>query len=167
MPADSRRRDRRPRRDDIVDELNRLLAEEAEASLRYFHMRYRLQQTDLAAAQPLLDEAIRDTLDHAAAIAAHIQSLGCVPTLRINVSLSGGRLRLDQALREALEVEQQALDAYKDLLPKVAGDPALEEFVRRQVEVETEHVREMAAFVESRSRLKLVPRKRTRPRVRP
>jgi bacterioferritin (cytochrome b1) len=44
-----------------------------------------------------------------------------------------------------LEVEQQALDAYKDLLPAVSGDVVLEEFLRKQIAVETEHVQEIQA----------------------
>ena len=56
-------------------------------------------------------------MEHANAIAQHIRSLGEIPILRINLSLGGDPMRLEAALAEALDVEQQALDAYKDLLP--------------------------------------------------
>lgn len=139
------------------------MAEEAEACLRYFQMRYRLSERDLVAAAPLFDEAISETLEHAAAIAEHIKALGHVPTLRVNLTLDGGRTRLESALAEALDVEQQALDAYKDLLPRVSGDPGLETFVRRQVELETEHVTEMRAFAAAHATVKLVSKERPRP----
>src|SRR3982750_4256041 len=42
---------RRDERLDIVDELNRLMAEEAEACLRYFQLRYRLRGIDREAAE--------------------------------------------------------------------------------------------------------------------
>lgn len=151
-------------RAEIVEDLNRLMAEEAEACLRYFQMRYRLRGRDQHAAERFLEEAVKETLEHAAAIASQIQALGHVPTLRINLSLGGGAIRLETALGEALEVEQQALDAYKDFLPRVAGDPVLEPFIRRQVEIETEHVEEIRQFVQAHAAVKLVPKPRRRPK---
>jgi bacterioferritin (cytochrome b1) len=145
-------------RDDMVDDLNRLMAEEAEACLRYFQMRFRLRGEDYAAAETFLEEAIRETLEHATSIAQQIRSLGHIPTLHINLSLGGGPIRLETALAEALDVEQQALDAYKDFLPRVAGDPVLEDFIRRQVEVETEHVQEIRNFVQAKGTVKLAPK---------
>ena len=143
-------------RGEIIDDLNRLMAEEAEACLRYFQMRFRLRGNDYAAAEQFLEEAIRETLEHATSIAQQIRSLGHIPTLRINLSLGGGPIRLETALAEALDVEQQALDAYKDFLPRVAGDPVLEDFIRKQVEVETEHVQEIRDFVQAKGSVKLI-----------
>jgi bacterioferritin (cytochrome b1) len=143
-------------RRDIIDDLNRLMAEEAEACLRYFQMRFRLRGNDYLAAAPFFEEAIKETLEHADSIAQQIRALGHVPTLRINLSLGDGPMRLETALAEALDVEQQALDAYKEFLPRVAGDPVLEEFIRRQVEVETEHVQEIRDFVHAKGMVKLV-----------
>ena len=165
MPTSTRRSAGATSRGEIVDELNRLMAEEAEASLRYFHMRYRLSAEDQAVASPLLDEAVGETLEHAAAIAGHIKQLGHVPTLRVTLALGGGPMRLEAALAEALDVEQQALDAYRDLLPRVGHDPALREFVQHQIDVETEHVESMRAFAQTRTTLKPVPRPQPRERT--
>lgn len=143
-------------RREIVDDLNRLMAEEAEACLRYFQMRFRLRGKDYEAAEGFFEEAIRETLEHATSIAQQIRALGHVPTLRIDLALGGSPIRLETALAEALDVEQQALDAYKDFLPRVAGDPVLEDFIRKQVEVETEHVQEIRDFVHARGTVKLV-----------
>ena len=143
-------------RHELVEELNRLMAEETEASLRYFHMRFRLRDHDYAAAQAFFEEAIKETMDHATTIAEQIRSLGHIPTLRVKLSLGGSAIGLDTALAEALDVEQQALEAYKDLLPRVEGDPVLEPFIRRQVEIETEHVEEIRAFIQSKGTVKLV-----------
>lgn len=145
-----------PDRGEIIDDLNRLMAEEAEACLRYFQMRFRLRGKDYAAAEQFLEQAIGETLEHATSIAQQIRALGHIPTLRINLTLGGGPIRLETALAEALDVEQQALDAYKDFLPRVAGDPVLEEFIRKQVDVETEHVQEIRDFVQAKGTVKLV-----------
>jgi bacterioferritin (cytochrome b1) len=149
-------------RRDTVDELNRLMAEEAEACLRYFQMRFRLREKDYRAAEQFFEEAIKETLEHATSIGQQIRALGHIPTLHISLSLGGGPIRLETALAEALDVEQQALDAYKDFLPRVAGDPVLEDFIRRQVEVETAHVQEIRDFVRAKSLVKLVPGRKAR-----
>ena len=148
-------------RPEIVEDLNRLMAEEAEACLRYFQMRFRLRGQDREAAEQFLEDAIKETLEHATAVATQIKAIGEVPTLRIDLSLGGGPMRLETALAEALEVEQAALDAYKDFLPRVAGDPLLEPFSRRQVEIETEHVREIREFVQQHAAVKLVAKSRS------
>ena len=143
-------------RPDIVEDLNRLMAEEAEACLRYFQMRFRLRDKDYAVAERFFEDAMKETMDHANSIAQQIRSLGHIPVLRVNLTLGGGPMRLEAALAEALDVEQQALDAYKEFLPRVAGDPVLEEFIRKQVEVETEHVQEIRDFVQAKGKVKLV-----------
>ena len=150
-------------RPDVIDDLNGLMAEEVEACLRYFQMRFRLRGKEYLAAAQFFEDAIKETLDHADSIAQQIRALGHIPTLRINLSLGDGPMRLETALAEALDVEQQALDAYRDFLPQVAGDPVLEEFIRRQVEVETEHVQEIRDFVHARGTVKLVAKPTTGP----
>ena len=92
-------------RRDIIDDLNRLMAEEAEASLRYFQMRFRLRGKDYAAAERFFEEAIKETMEHANAIAQQIRSLGQIPILRINLSLGGDPMRLEAALAEALDLD--------------------------------------------------------------
>jgi bacterioferritin (cytochrome b1) len=152
----SSKRTRGVDRRDVIDDLNRLMAEETEACLRYFQIRFRLRGEDYAAAAQFFEEAIKETMEHADAIAQQIRSLGEIPILRINLSLGGDPMRLEAALAEALDVEQQALDAYKELLPRVTGDPTLEVFIRRQVEVETEHVQGIREFMEAKATVKLV-----------
>ncbi len=146
----------RDERLDLIEELNRLMAEEAEACLRYFQLRYRLRGIDRQAAEEFFVQGLKETLEHAEAIAEQIRALGHVPRLRIELSLGGGPIRFQDALAEALDVEQQALDAYKDFLPRVAGHSVLEPFIRRQIEVETEHVQEILEALRAGGPLKLI-----------
>lgn len=145
-------------RSDIVQDLNRLMAEEAEACLRYFQMRFRLHGKNRRVAQKFFEDALKETLEHADAIAKQIKALGHIPTLNIHLSLGGGVIRPEEALAEALDVEQQALDAYKDFLPRVTGDRVLEAFIREQIEIETDHVQEIRDVVGVETPLKLVTR---------
>ncbi|HVM59462.1 MAG TPA: ferritin-like domain-containing protein [Verrucomicrobiae bacterium] len=135
-------------RSEIVEDLNRLMAEEVEAFLRYFQMKYRLRGVDRLAAEKLFEEGTRETLEHAEAIAKQIRVLGHSPQLKIELDLRAGPTNLQDALAEMLEVERQALDAYKEVLPRVAGDTMLEDFIRKQINVETEHVQEIATLLE-------------------
>jgi len=146
-------------RTDLVADLNRLMAEEAEACLRYFQMRFRLRGKDRHTAEKFFEDALKETLEHADAIARQIRSLGHIPTLQIHLTLGGGPMHPQEALAEALEVEQQALDAYKDFLPRVMGDSALEEFIRKQIAVETEHVQEILEVLRVGAPLKLVAKR--------
>lgn len=138
----------KPKKTEIVEDLNRLMAEEIEAFLRYFQMRFRLRGADRLVAAKLFDEAMHETLEHAEAIAKQIRIMGQTPTLQINLTVAGESLGLQEALTEVLAVEQQALDAYKDCLPRVEGDSVLEDFIRNQVAVETEHVQEITLLLE-------------------
>lgn len=138
----------KPHPAEIVDDLNRLMAEELEAFLRYFQIRFRLKGVDRLTATSFLDKALQETLEHAESIAQQIRLLGHVPKLSVNLTIDGGPIRLAEALGEILEIEQQALDAYQELLPRVASDPILDGFIRKQVAVETEHVQEIALLLE-------------------
>ena len=142
----------------IVEDLNRLMAEEVEAFLRYFQIRFRLRGRGRQAAEKFFEDALRETLDHAEALAKEIQGLGQIPRLHIHLVLSDRPTSADEALAEALDVEQQALDAYKDCLLRVSGDPKLEAFIRKQIEIETEHVQEIRDVVQTEPGLKLVER---------
>jgi hypothetical protein len=104
------------------------MAEEAEASLRYFQMRFRVRGAGRRKAERFFEEALKETLDHANEVAAQIKTLGFVPKLRIVLTLGGGPIQAADALAEALDVEQQALTAYEEFLPRVGGHPQLKAF---------------------------------------
>lgn len=133
---------------DVVEDLNRLMAEELEAFLRYFQLRFRLRGTDLLTAGVFFEKAMEETQEHAEAIAKQIRVLGHTPNVNIKLEVSGGPIGLKDALQEALVFEQQALDAYKEFLPRVEGNTGLEDFIRQQIATESEHVQEIALLVE-------------------
>jgi bacterioferritin (cytochrome b1) len=137
-------------RDNVVEELNRLMAEELEAFLRYFQLRHRIRADEGAAADKFFEGALHETAEHAEAIAAHIRKLGHTPRMKITVTAGGAPISFREALSEALVFEQQALDAYKDLLPRVKGDAALEKFIREQVATEGEHVQEITTLLKQK-----------------
>lgn len=130
-------------RRELIDELNRLFAEEVEAALRYLHLSYAVRGTDRLVVGPVLQQGLRETLAHAEVIARKIRALGAVPALTLELALPPESLDGQEALRTALTFEEAALEAYQDTLRRVEGDIALEEFIRSQIATESEHVAEL------------------------
>jgi bacterioferritin len=128
---------------EVVQELNRVFAEEVEAATRYLHLRSAVRGIDRLVVEGVLKDAFEETIEHAEMIAQKIRSLGHVPQLEIAVSCPAQPLSGRAALREALVFEEAALEGYQDLLKKVEGDVPLEEFVRTQIALEYEHVAQL------------------------
>lgn len=129
--------------EELIQELNRLFAEEIEAALRYLHLSNAVRGLDHLVVEPVLKKGYRETVEHAEVIARKIRALGAVPRLTLNISLEPQPMDGRQALENALTFEEAALEAYQDTLGKVAGDVPLEEFIRSQIVTESEHVAEL------------------------
>jgi bacterioferritin len=129
--------------DEMIQELNRLFAEEVEAALRYLHLSNAVRGLEHVLVEPVLKKAFRETLEHAEVIARKIRALGAVPQLNVNLALDPVAVDGKQALEMALTFEEAALEAYQDCFRRVEGDIALEEFIRSQIVVESEHVAEL------------------------
>ena len=127
----------------IIQELNRLFAEEVEAALRYLHLAHAVRGVEHLIAGPKLLQGFQETIQHAEIIARKIRELGSVPQLELSVSLPADSLDAKEAFELALTFEDAALEAYQDLLRRVEGDVPLEEFVRSQIVIESGHVAEL------------------------
>jgi bacterioferritin len=128
---------------EVVQELNRLFAEEVEAALRYLHLSHAVRGIDHLLVGPVLKKAFAETVEHAEVIAHKIRALGAVPRLNVNISLAPEKYDARAALELALTFEEAALEAYQDTLRRIEGDVPLEEFIRSQIVVESEHVAEL------------------------
>jgi bacterioferritin (cytochrome b1) len=128
---------------DLVQDLNRLFAEEVEAALRYLHLSHAVRGINHLLVGPLLKRGFQETIEHAEVIAHKIRELGAVPRLDVNLSLQPQALDAKEVLELALTFEEAALEAYQDTLRRVEGDIPLEEFIRSQIVVESEHVAEL------------------------
>jgi bacterioferritin len=130
-------------RTEVVQELNRLFAEEVEAALRYLHLSHAVRGINHLVIGPLLTKGFQETIQHAEVIAHKIRALGAVPSLSVDISLEPQSVDAREALELALTVEEAALEAYQDTLRRVEGDVPIEEFIRSQIVVESEHVAEL------------------------
>ena len=85
-----------------------------------------------------------EALDHAVAAGEYVTALGGHPSLSIGRLLETHRHDIDQILREALEHENEGIDAYRALLKAVQGKSVvLEEYARKMVHDEEAHVMEI------------------------
>ncbi len=128
---------------DIVQELDRLFAEEVEAALRYLHLQNAVRGLDRLLVCPVLQKGFQETVEHAEVIARKIRTLGGVPSMNVALTLEPISVDGRQALEMALTFEEAALEAYQDSLRRVEGDIAIEDFIRQQIVIESEHVAEL------------------------
>jgi bacterioferritin len=128
---------------EVVQELNRLFAEEVEAALRYLYLSHAVRGLNYLVVGPVLKKGFDETIEHAEVIAHKIRALGAVPSLQLNISLGPEPVDAKEALELVLTVEEAALEAYQDTLRRVEGDIPLEEFIRSQIVIESEHAAEL------------------------
>lgn len=133
---------------ELVNELNRVFAEEVEAALRYLHLLNAVRGMDRLLVQPVLQQAFKETIEHAQIIGQKIRTLGGVPRLSVTLDCPPEALSGRQALEIAVTFEEAALEAYQDMLTRVEGDVGLEEFVRSQVAAEAQHVAELKELLD-------------------
>ena len=134
--------------DETIQTLNEIFAEEVEAALRYLHLAVTIKGIDRITLQKPLLEGMEETMEHARVVAEKILEIGGVPSLDIRIQLAGEMTTGADAIRTAVEFEQGALDAYRDLMEGAAGDVPMEEFARAQVALESEHLARFRLLLE-------------------
>lgn len=135
-----------------LERLNELMAEELEAGLRYLHLAMTLKGLDRLLVRDILMENMRETFEHAQSVGEKMLQLGGCPKIDIQLKLAPEKTSAPEALRTAVTVERAALDAYRDLLEEVESSDernvVLEEFLRAQVALESEHVSDLELLLE-------------------
>ena len=132
----------------VIERLNEILAEEVEAAVRYLHLAMSVKGLDRLLVRDTLFEGMQETLQHAQMISERLSHMGTNPRIRINVDLESTKISGSEAIQNAVAVEEQALEAYRELLELVDDDIALEEFVRDQISLETQHVADLRLLLE-------------------
>lgn len=142
---------------EVVDNLNKILEIELAGVVRYTH--YSLMVFGHARIPIVSWMRIQATeaLDHAVAAGEYVTALGGHPSLSIGRLLETHRHDIDQILREALEHENEGIDAYRTLLKAVAGKSmVLEEYARKMVHDEEAHVMEIEKMLRKPGKLEPV-----------
>lgn len=136
--------DKTPNEKSVLDVLNRILEIELAGVVRYAHYSLMVFGHARIPIVSWMRAQANEGLTHALQAGEHITSMGGHPSLRIGKLLETQRHDIDQILREALEHEQEGVDAYRKLLDLVRDqDVMLEEYARRMVHDEEVHISEI------------------------
>jgi bacterioferritin len=136
--------DKAPHEKGVLDVLNRILEIELAGVVRYAHYSLMVFGHARIPIVSWMRTQANEGLTHALQAGEHITSLGGHPSLRIGKLLETQRHDIDQILREALEHEQEGVDAYRKLLDLVRDqDVMLEEYARKMVHDEEVHISEI------------------------
>jgi bacterioferritin len=133
---------------DSLRTLNEIFAEEVEACIRYLHMAVTIKGIDRLVLQPELLKAMEETLQHARVVAEKLLEMGGIPSLDLRVQLPGEMTTGKDAIRNSVEFERGALEAYQELMENAEGDVRMEEFARAQVALESEHLAHFKLLLE-------------------
>jgi bacterioferritin len=125
----------------VLDVLNRILEIELAGVVRYAHYSLMVFGHARIPIVSWMRAQADEGLTHALAAGEHITAMGGHPSLRIGKLLETHRHDIDQILREAMEHEQEGVDAYRKLLELVRDkDVMLEEYARKMVHDEEVHI---------------------------
>ncbi len=128
----------------VLDVLNRILEIELAGVVRYAHYSLMVFGHARIPIVSWMRTQASEGLTHALQAGEHITSMGGHPSLRIGKLLETQRHDIDQILREAMEHEQEGVEAYRKLLELVRDrDIMLEEYARRMVHDEEIHISEI------------------------
>lgn len=128
----------------IVEALERLHSSELSGVVRYLHYAHMIFGANRIPIVAWLKEQASESMDHAWKIGEKMTALGLHPLMRVQPVPETGKHSVLDVLAEALDFERAALAEYRALLRLVQSvspdDPALEDWVRSFVSVETEHL---------------------------
>lgn len=128
----------------VFETLNTILEMELAGVVRYNHYSFMIYGHARIPITKWLRELAQESMLHAQEAGELITTLGAHPSLGIGPLLETEKHDIDDILRESLEHETAALDAYELLLDLVTGKSVLlEEFSRKRIYEETLHIAEV------------------------
>ena len=125
----------------VVDQLNRILECELAGVVRYTHFSLMIFGYSRIPIVQLFQQEAQEGLAHAQLAGEMVTRLGGHPSLAIGPLLETHEHDISQILRETLEAEHTALSHYYDLLALVEGKSvSLEEYARDLIMQEESHI---------------------------
>lgn len=126
----------------VNEHLNKILESEISGVVRYLHYALMVTGPNRIPIVKWFHDQATEAYQHASMIGEKITALGGHPSLKVANVPETKTHNVLEILKESLEFEKQALQMYKDVLPLVDDDIALEELIRDMVRKETEHIEE-------------------------
>jgi bacterioferritin len=128
-------------REQVIDQLNRILECELAGVVRYTHYSMMIFGYSRIPIVSWFQEEARESLAHAQLAGEMVTRLGGHPSLAIGSLLETHQHDIGQILRETLQAEHNAIRLYYELLELVAGKSVpLEEYARDLIQQEETHI---------------------------
>lgn len=128
-------------REKILAGLNVAFQMEMTGIVRYLHQSFRVFGPESPEIVRLLREQANESMEHAIKVGEKITAMGGTPSVEIREILEPDEDQTtEEMLAEDMEVEVEARDYYQSLLPLVADDVVLDDFVRGFVVEESSHI---------------------------
>jgi bacterioferritin len=129
---------------EVVKTLNRILEVELAGVVRYTHYALMIFGYNRIPIVSWLRDQATESLNHANLAGEMVTALGEHPSLGIGPLLETHNHDIGAILRESMELEQEGIRLYKELLSKVEGRSSLlEEYARKLVYEEEVHATEV------------------------
>ncbi|MBO9666371.1 MAG: bacterioferritin [Bdellovibrio sp.] len=139
VPADKKK---------IVDLLNEIIEMEVSGVMRYLHYALMIKGPNRIPIVKWFHDQANEGYAHASLIGEKITAYGGHPSLKVTPVPETKTHKVLDILAESLEFEEKTLAKYRELLTHVGDDVALEELIRGQVRLETEHCEEVRKMLD-------------------
>ncbi len=133
----------------IITLLNGLMEMEISGVIRYLHYALMIKGPNRIPIVKWFHEQANEGYAHASLIGEKITALGGHPTLKVSPVPETKTHKVMDILKESLEFEEKALEKYKEVLKHAGDDIALEELLREQIRLETEHCEEVIKMLDT------------------
>lgn len=127
----------------ILKKLDAILELEISGVVRYLHYSLMITGPNRIPIVKFFRDQATEGFAHAAVIGEKITALGGHPSLKVRPVPETGKHAVLDILQESLEFEKEAVSHYLELLPLCQDNVALDELIREQVRLETEHIEEV------------------------
>lgn len=132
----------------IVDLLNEIIEMEVSGVIRYLHYALMIKGPNRIPIVKWFHDQANEGYAHASLIGEKITSYGGHPSLKVTPVPETKTHKVLDILAESLEFEEKTLAKYREVLSHCGDDVALEELVRGQIRLETEHCEEVRKMLD-------------------
>src|SRR5438094_169058 len=117
----------------VIKVLNAALEHEMSSMVRYLHHSFIVSGPERGPLVELFRARVNDSAQHAISLGDKITALGGHPSVKITEIYEPGDQTLVEMLKEDLEVEQEHVDLYEDLLKDVKDNTPLKVYLENFV----------------------------------
>lgn len=128
---------------EILKKLDAILELEISGVVRYLHYSLMITGPNRIPIVKFFRDQATEGFNHAAIIGEKITALGGHPSLKVRPVPETNKHAVLDILQESLEFEKEAVAHYSELLPLCQDNVALDELIREQIRLETEHIEEV------------------------